>query len=128
MPNTVFSKSLRVLADPPDRIATGQRLYPGNRLDSSNGKYYFAVQGDGNLVIYSPYRAIWSSHTNGHRPSSMVAQGDGNLVLYKYGGGVIWASRTNGNTAAVLVMQNDGNLVLYASGHAVWSTHTNGAI
>lgn len=74
----------------------GERLYPGEYLMSTNEKYKLVMQGDGNMVIYSPNRAIWSSQTNGKGSSRLVMQNDGNLVIYKDGASWTWASWTQG--------------------------------
>ncbi len=57
---------------------------------------FLAVQSDGNLVLYGPYGAQWSTGT------------------------------VNPRTGYQLVMQNDGNLVLYSSSGPVWATGTAG--
>jgi hypothetical protein len=40
------------------------------------------MQGDGNLVIYSPNGAVWSSSTATSSGDRLVMQSDGNLVIY----------------------------------------------
>ncbi len=101
-------------------LASGQMLYRGEALTSSNGHYKLILQEDGNLVLYRKGKALWSSGTNGKNARKLVMQSDGNLVLYG-NNGPIWASNTSGNRGAFLMLQNDGNLVIYK---AIWSTGT----
>ncbi|MGO9903657.1 MAG: hypothetical protein ACLP0J_29230 [Solirubrobacteraceae bacterium] len=82
--------------------------------------------------MYSPYRALWASGTNGRATTSTVMQGDGNLVIYGYTG-AIWATGTGpGHPGAWLNMQNDGNLVIYWYNGAglvpIWASGTNGEV
>lgn len=102
------------------RLNTNQRLY------SQDQRFFLAMQGDGNLVLYGPTGALWASHTVGSGASFTAFQSDGNLVLYGPSG-AIWASNTAGNSCSNLAIQNDGNLVIYAAnGAAIWSTGTYG--
>jgi outer membrane lipoprotein-sorting protein len=110
------------------------------------------MQGDGNLVIYSPGRAQWASNTAGHPGSGLVVQDDGNTVIYDPGGHALWATNTwlptgpratgaqmrPGETLAPgqqivsasgryrFIYQGDGNLVLYDGGRATWASNTPG--
>ena len=100
----------------------------GQYLQSNNGRYKFVMQGDGNLVMYSGEKAIWSSGTSGKGkyPYKLKMQRDGNLVIYGMGK-AIWSTRTNkkGRGPYRLVMQSDRNVVLYDKlGKALWSTGT----
>ena len=45
------------------RLSTGQRLRPGQLLVSADRAYRFVMQGDGNLVLYGPWGAVWASRT-----------------------------------------------------------------
>ncbi|MBV9593714.1 MAG: CHAP domain-containing protein [Actinobacteria bacterium] len=106
-----------------DTLATGQQLGTGQALLSGDGRWSAHMQGDGNLVVYGPSGAAWSSGTAGAGPGQLMMQGDGNLVLYA-GGRAIWASGTRFGSGQ-LVMQNDGNLVLYAAAvGAEWSSRS----
>lgn len=59
------------------------------------GFRFAAMQGDGNLVVYSEGTAEWYSHTAGHAGAVLAVQDDGNLVIYQ-GNTPIWASGTAG--------------------------------
>ncbi len=131
-------------------LGPGARLTPGEQLKSCGGRTLLAMQGDGNLVVYSAGgKALWSSGTQNHPGSKLAVQDDGNVVVYSPGGQALWWS---GNTPAHapcgldaamnltvgqtvkscnqqfgLVMQDDGNLVLYGNqGNAVWASGTHG--
>jgi hypothetical protein len=52
-------------------------------------------------------------------------QGDGNLVLYTPTWSPLWHARTHGNPGARVDLQDDGNLVLRAAdGRVLWSSGT----
>jgi plastocyanin len=48
-------------------------------------------------------------------------QGDGNLVIYTPSGSAVWSSSTAPSSNDRLVMQTDGNLVIYSGGTALWA-------
>lgn len=54
----------------------------------------FAVQGDGNVVLYNGERPLWHTRTHGRPGSVLAVQDDGNLVVYAPGNRPIWASNT----------------------------------
>ncbi len=106
---------------------SGSNLFVGQKLETADRKYYMTLQADGNLVLYSPNRAIWSSGTAGKTPAFLAMQGDGNLVLYDTDGRAIWYSGAGGRGSSALTIQADGNLVTYAAnGSASWATNTAG--
>jgi pimeloyl-ACP methyl ester carboxylesterase len=109
----------------PDTLSPGQRLWPGQYVDSADGRFRFTYQHDGNLVLYGPGAALWATMTSGAGHAEM--QVDGNLVVYDDAGGAPWASGTDGNAGAYLKVQTDGNVVVYRSdGFPLWSTGTSG--
>lgn len=107
-------------------MSSGQILTSGQSLTSGDGRYKLVLQGDGNLVLYSPNRAIWSTGTHGRSPGFFVVQGDSNMVLYGSDNRPYWASWTQGRGGNALYMQGDGNLVLYGTSGAVWASGTAG--
>lgn len=110
-----------------DFTLTNAQLLPGQSLLTPDGKYRMVLQPDGNLVVYSPTKALWASSTSGKSVMLLAMQPDGNLVLYDTSGTAIWTSKTSGNGLSTLAMQPDGNLVLYrADGKALWNTATSG--
>ncbi len=106
-------------------LQPGQALAPGQSVRSSDGRFLFVQQGDGNLVLYAPGgRALWDSRRSGGGYTTYM-QGDGNLVTYAPGHRAVWSSNTWGKPASRLVVQDDGNVVIYAPGNrAVWATNT----
>jgi hypothetical protein len=114
-------------------------------MTSGTGATVLALQNDGNLVLYGPGGAVWSSlfgyantvgvgHAlglNGSLPSPngqfrAVLQPDGNFAVHGPAG-VNWSSGTAGEGGNFLVLQSDGNLVLYGPpGSPDWSSGTSG--
>ncbi len=76
------------------------------------------------MVLYQGLAPIWATNTSGRATSSFAMQGDGNLVLYAASGAAIWNSRTSGAPGAFLAIQDDGNVVLYSGARALWTTRT----
>jgi subtilisin family serine protease len=110
-------------------MPAGQRLAAGQSLSSGDGKYRLVMQGDGNLVIYSPNRAIWSTNTQGRSIGFFVLQGDGNMVIYGSNSVPFWASWTQNRGGNALYMQGDGNLVLYdPQFRPIWNSGTAGRV
>ena len=106
-----------------DKLLAGKSLHSGGELASSSAGYRLEMQGDGNLVVYTPAGvAVWSSGTYGSGASVLEMQGDGNLVLYTAAGHAVWWTGTYGSGASELVMQGDGNLVMYDNGRPVWAS------
>ncbi|MEN9377181.1 MAG: hypothetical protein RL710_2338, partial [Pseudomonadota bacterium] len=111
-----------------DTLSANQSLYVNQKLTSSDGKYSFNMQSDGNLVLRnSGGTALWASGSSGSSGNRLTMQGDGNLVLYTKSGSSVWKTATSGSKAVKVVMQTDGNLVMRTStGAAVWATGTSG--
>lgn len=108
-----------------DTLQSGGRLTAGQQLTATGGAYRALVQGDGNVVVYGPVGAVWSSRTS-RAGSSLVQQSDGNAVVYDTTGAAAWDSRTSGAPGARLLMQSDGNLVVYRpDGLALWNSRAD---
>ena len=104
------------------------RLYPGQSVISADRRFRLALQPDGNLVLYSPTRALWASGTNSQATAFLALQADGNLALYNRDAQPLWASHTEFFGLTRLIAQTDGNLVLYDNQNvARWNTATAGA-
>jgi Peptidase family M23 len=55
------------------------------------------LQSDGNLVLYGGGRALWATNTSGNPGAFFAIQADGNLVIYRSDGRqALWASNTDG--------------------------------
>lgn len=136
--NQAITSNISVTGAPPPPPSGGtytgimnvnQVLNANQILISPDGRYKLIMQGDGNLVLYSPNRAIWWTSTNGKPVVKFAVQGDGNLVLYDATYKPYWNTGTQGRGGTILAMQNDGNLVLYDSQfRSIWYTGTNGKI
>jgi len=51
---------------PQDSLSgSSKQMSTGESITSIDGRYKLLMQSDGNLVIYSPTRAVWASNTNG---------------------------------------------------------------
>ena len=108
----------------PSTLSMYGSLGQGQSLMSPNGQYVAVLQGDGNMVVYGPRGAVWSSGTMNRGGSTFVVQGDGNVVLYRSGGVPVWATGTSSTSPVQIVLQNDGNFVLYNATQALWSSLT----
>jgi endonuclease YncB( thermonuclease family) len=74
---------------------------PSNRAVWATGTEHtdadlFAVQPDGNVVLYAKGRPIWATNTDGNYGAFFSIQVDGNLVVYDRSGRPKWASNTDG--------------------------------
>lgn len=101
-------------------------MYKGQMSQSSDRGYSLYLQTDGNLVLYSPSRAIWASNTAGLGATSLIMQADGNLVLYTDTGKAVWNTSTPGKGASNINVQPDGNLVVYSTQAYTWASWTVG--
>ena len=97
-------------------LRPGDRLAPGDSLESPSGRWSLVLDADGVLTLSkAPNRLnpqayevpfLFESGTE------LVLQEDGNLVLYGEGGPE-FATGTAGQEVDGLFMQDDGNVVLY---------------
>jgi RHS repeat-associated protein len=99
-------------------LFSGQNLFPGQCLNSPNGRFVLSLQTDGNLVLYddtpdpNPWIPLWSTGTSGRGVDHGYMQSEGNFVLYA-GTTAVWSSPYSSVNAYYLVVQDDGNLVIY---------------
>ncbi len=107
----------RLQAD--DQLKTGESLVSTN----SRVRLIMQPDGNVVLYRSEDGRAMWASNTDGQPVDHLVMQGDGNLVAYSPDGQAFWASNTDGNPGASVVLQDDGNLVIYGGdGSALWAS------
>jgi hypothetical protein len=102
-------------------------LSPGQSITSTNGKYLFIYQTDGNVCLYntSGGSSLWCSMAT-HTPGKLLFQTDGNLVAYDSGGIPKWSTNTQGQGGNLLTIRNDSNVVLTDSANTIlWSTQTS---
>ncbi len=103
--------------------AQGFTLYPDIPF-VVNG-WVYALQGDGNFVIYKPNGGgiEWSSNTANQGFTKLMFQSDGNLVLYNEDETIAKGlSETWMYPGAQCFLQEDGNMVIYHGGNSVWSS------
>lgn len=102
-------------------------LPAGSGISSPDGRFYFIMQSDGNLVQYGPTGPLWASGTNGTGGSVAILHPDGNLVIYRSDWVPIWQTATYPNPCANMNFQNDGNVVIYnTNDRPLWATNTGG--
>jgi hypothetical protein len=102
-------------------------LLPQQSLQTANRKRKLLMQRDGNIVLYSSGKPVWTPLTQGNPGATAVMQADGNLVVYSNSGRPLWASFTHNHPGARLVLQDDGNLVIYSAGNVpIWQSFTLG--
>ncbi len=110
-----------------DTLTSGARLYPGQAVQSRDGRFALTYQTDGNLVLYGPGGARWSTQAFSS-PGYAEMQVDGNFVVYASNGTPVWASGTSGARGAILVVHNDGQVdITTPQGLSIWSTGTGGS-
>ncbi|KAI9170707.1 CHAP domain-containing protein [Paramyrothecium foliicola] len=113
------AKNPRVTLKLSDRLQVGGQLDGGQSLTSQNGRFNFAAQKDGKLVIYGPEGVKWASGTQDSQSAlegyRMTLGEDDNLHWFKPGGGLRWSCNTKrreqGGKGA-LIMRDDGLLTL----------------
>lgn len=105
-------------------LQSGATLTKGMSVFSCDGTVNFAMQSDGNLVVYHYGIVAWNAGTGG-RGYRTVMQTDGNLVIYDSVNNALFVSGSGGHPGATLNVQTDGNVVIYpTSGAAVWNLAT----
>ena len=123
--NEKLNSNINVVDPPQPTLNVSESVAANNQLVSSSLTRQFAVQSDGNLVMYDNNLPYWASNTSGSGSPTLILQSDGNLVLYGPGNRALWSSGTAGSDARKLIMQDDGNVVLYStSGIPRWATNT----
>ena len=92
-------------------LRSGQTMATEVVIYSTDRRYSFKFQSDGNLVLYDNSSPIWSSGTSGIGIGGrVIMQSDGNLVLYNSGNAPLWHTATHGNYGAYLLIQNGANM------------------
>jgi len=110
-----------------NNLLSNEYMTSNQYLQSSDGRFRFYLQSDGNLVlrVVSNGQSLWSSATNGQGGTRLNMQSDGNLVLRNNAGNSLWSTGTQSTGANRATLQSDGNFVLYTSRNAaVWDTNT----
>jgi hypothetical protein len=122
----VLRRTPDVPAPPPGFLASGATLAAGATITSLNG-HRLSMQGDGNLVAYTPDgTAIWNTATGGYPGARAGMQADGNLVVTDASGTfALWSSGT-ALPGSFVTIQDDANVVIYGNGAPQWSSMGGG--
>jgi hypothetical protein len=100
-------------------MTPGQRLTPDTEVHANGAALRY--QGDGNIVLYGPPGALWSSDRFA-APGYVEMQHDGNLVAYDDAGTPYWASDTFAPGASLRIART--GLQIVADGAVVWEIST----
>ena len=104
----------------PNTMIVNEELLPGQSRTSSDGRYLFILQTDGNLCLYGPSGFLWCSDTAGQNTQLAIMQADGNFCLYNQGGNV-FCTNTVPYPDAYLTVQDDGHVVIYSGTTPLWT-------
>ena len=120
----LFSLFTSTLAAPRLQTSSGAHL-PGPLLVKRDDFAEWGVGADWNIRDAGNFFATFD---NGVK---FALQNDGNFVIYDANSKVLWASNTAGHSCSsgsngncLLTFQGDGNFVLYVNNSPVWSTKT----
>ena len=107
----------------PGVLRANQLLIAGQRLTSANGRFRLTMGADGNATLSGRGRTPITTGTAGNPGAQLIMQGDGNLVIYSPAKVALWNARTAGNPGAYLRIRDDGSAVIYSAAHRpLWTT------
>ena len=104
----------------PNTMIVNEELTPGQSRTSSDGRYLFILQTDGDLCLYGPAGSLWCTNTAGQNTQIAIMQADGNFCLYNQGGNV-FCTNTVTYPEAYLTVQDDGHVVIYSGTTRLWT-------
>jgi uncharacterized protein YutE (UPF0331/DUF86 family) len=105
-----------------NRLLPGESLLVGQSLYSLDGRTRFALNQDGNMVVYRQGLEDISDTGTGNlgEPKCLTLEEDGWLILYDVDGNELWKQGPGG---VRLEVQDNSHVVLYpAKGDAIWAT------
>ena len=91
------------------KLGVNASLVQNQSVKSCDGRFNFALQGDGNMVLYQGAAAIWASNTN-YDPVVPSCQGLSGAQAIACRTSKALIPAREGMTAS---MQGDGNFVIY---------------
>jgi hypothetical protein len=97
-------------------------LYHGQTFSSCDGRTYVDSEAD---LYHDGRGLFWDGRVDWYGTNYLAMQGDGNLVVYTSDNRPVWASGTWGHPGAVLRVQDDCNMVIYDGPYAIWASWTN---
>jgi hypothetical protein len=104
-------------------------LHTGDKLYSSDNRFYLTLKADGNLAIVTAATSaeLWNSGSTTLATDHASFQSGGNLVLLDASSTSLWNTATDNHPASQLTMQPDGNLTIKdPSGSTLWQSNTGG--
>jgi hypothetical protein len=106
------------------QLTAGERLAPGWRVSSPDGRCRLEQLSNGDLVLYDATgQVLWSSGTLETPQDVAVLEPLGNLEVRNPTGHVAWRSWTDGSGPTILSVANTGNLIISTtSGTTLWVT------
>lgn len=104
-------------------LRSGEVLYPGQLLQSTNGRFQLLYQADGNLVLFEGNVRKWESGTSGKPAGGARMDHDGDLCLYSPDQVLYWTTGKSGFRGK-LVLENDGALNVLRDDVA-WTARTD---
>lgn len=110
----------------PSVLSSNKELHRGEYLMSTDQRFKFIYQTDGNVVLYGPSNdVIWHMNKAGVGSTRLIMQTDGNMVLYD-GSTVRWSSGTAGKGVSQLIVGNDGHAsIVSATNGVTWTPASN---
>lgn len=102
-------------------LMANQFLRRDAALTSTDNRFTFIHQPDGNVVLYDEHRPRWSSQTAGANTDLLFMQADGNLVLMDVSGRPVWNTRTHRHPGSHLELRSDGRAAIVGrDGRELW--------
>ncbi len=95
-------------------------LYPGEYIETADGRTQFWLQLDHNIVLYQDGDDVWAAGTIALEPYALVMQLDGNLVAHDDNGAAVWATGTHGHPGARLVLRHGTAVIVSVDGEVLW--------
>lgn len=106
------------------QMVPGEALLPTQAVVSADAQSRLELRPSGALVITCNGTDQMTLAAPNGQAAQLIMQGDGNLVLYTPSYGALWAAGVSGFPGSYLVLQDDGNLVIYQGSTPLWASYT----
>lgn len=109
-------------------ICVNEPLEINQSIYSENGKYRLTMQANGNLVLFSNGKVVWTTNTAGTSFGRFRMQDDGNIAIFSHDRNIVrWNLERSFPSPYGFVLQNDGNMGIYnTANRPIWASNTNG--
>jgi hypothetical protein len=107
-----------------NQMVAGEVLLPTQAVVSADAQSRLELRSSGVLVISCNGTDQMTFAAPNGQGAQLAMQGDGNLVLYTPSYTPLWAAGVSGFPGAYAVLQDDGNLVIYQGSNPVWASYT----